>query len=454
MYSYLRFIFLSALASSSTISLAEQLKTQQTPNILLILADDLGYGDLSCQGATDMKTPNIDRIFKSGIQFKNCYANSTVSSPSRASLLTGCYPDMVGVPGVIRTNKNDSWGYLSTNARLLPQELKKVNYNTAIIGKWHLGLETPNTPNERGFDEFRGFLGDMMDDYYTHLRSGVNYMRINQKVDNPAGHATEVFTGWAIDYLQKQEKSKQPFFLYLAYNAPHDPIQPPKEWHEKVITREKNITDKRAKIVALIEHLDDNIGLVLKQLELSAELENTLIIFTSDNGGSLEHGANNGSYRGGKGDLYEGGIRVPAAIMWRNKIKSGQVLDNMVILMDLFPTINEIAGHKSQYPIDGISLLPLISGNTQITDERMVCFMRREGKLKYGGLCYYSARYKQFKIVQNTPWEPMQIFDLSTDPYEMNPIDKNENHNYEQLFTQLTNHISSSGAVPWQKISK
>ena len=132
------------------------------PNILCILADDLGYGDLACQGATDMKTPHIDQLASEGMTFTNFYANSTVCSPSRASLLSGRYPDMVGVPGVIRQNLENSWGYLDPSATLIPQVLRPAGYHTAIIGKWHLGLESPNTPIERGFDYFKGFLGDMM----------------------------------------------------------------------------------------------------------------------------------------------------------------------------------------------------------------------------------------------------------------------------------------------------
>ena len=189
--------------SSLIVCPAAAQKPQVNPNILIILTDDLGFGDLSCQGATDLKTPNIDRIFNEGIKFTNFYANSTVCSPSRAALLTGCYPDMVGVPGVIRTHENESWGYLTPDAVLLPRLLKKSNYRTAIIGKWHLGLEVPNLPNSKGFDEFYGFLGDMMDDYYTHLRHEINYMRNNDQIVNPSGHATDVFTDWTIDYLNK-----------------------------------------------------------------------------------------------------------------------------------------------------------------------------------------------------------------------------------------------------------
>jgi arylsulfatase A-like enzyme len=424
------------------------------PNILLILADDLGYGDLSCQGSTDLKTPNIDRIFKEGIKFNNCYANSTVCSPSRAALLTGCYPDLVGVPGVIRTNEEDSWGYLSPAATLLPQELKKARYHTAIVGKWHLGLAAPNLPNLKGFDEFYGFLGDMMEDYYTHIRDNNNYMRINNQIVSPSGHATEVFTNWALDYLKRQEKMKDPFFLYLAYNAPHDPIQPPEEWHSKVTAREPRISEKRAKLVALIEHLDYSVGRVLNQLESSGQMENTLVIFVSDNGGNLNTGANNGPYRGGKGDLYDGGIRIPGGMMWKNVIRPGQTTDKLMLLMDLFPTICEIAGNKIQHPVDGVSLLPVLLGKPLTTDNRTVCFMRREGGMQYGGQIYYSALSRQYKIVQNTPWEEMQFFNLSDDPYEKHPLNKKGDKEYQQLFKKLTWHISLSGAVPWRSPSQ
>jgi arylsulfatase A-like enzyme len=247
------------------------------PNILIILTDDQGRGDYSAFGTKDMRTPHMDRLFREGITFQNFFANSCVCSPSRAALLTGCYPDRVGVPGVIREETpDDSWGYFSTSAKLLPQLLKPAGYHTAIIGKWHLGIGSPNTPTERGFDFFRGFLGDMMDDYWTHRRHGHNFMRRNQEVIDPQGHATDIFTGWACDYLAERAKAGAPFLLYLAYNAPHDPVQPPPEWLEKVKQREPGLAEKRAQLVALIEHLDDGIGKVLEELNRTGLATNTL----------------------------------------------------------------------------------------------------------------------------------------------------------------------------------
>ena len=437
------------LGSVSAISLKCEASGKQQPNVLIILADDLGYGDLSCQGGKDIRTPNIDQLFSNGIKFLNFYASCTVCSPTRASLMTGRYPDMVGVPGLVRGNENDNWGYLLPTAVTLPQMLKKAGYQTAIIGKWNLGLETPNLPNERGFDFFHGFLSDMMDDYWSHLREGKNYMRLNKAEINPKGHATDIFSDWAIDFIGANASKKEPFFLYLAYNAPHFPIQPPAEWLEKVKKREGNITDKRAKNVALVEHLDYNIGRVIDALKKSGLYENTLILFSSDNGGHLPSGASNGNLRGGKQDMYEGGIKVPTCMVWEGTIAKG-VSTQFALTMDLFPTICSIAGVSVNQKIDGINLMPGIIGNSKDNnDDRVVYFMRREGGI-YGGLCYYAARKGAYKLVQNTPFEDFQLFNIETDPLETKPLDKNLEQIKELKF-ELSQHIREAGAIPWEK---
>ncbi len=429
---------------------ASEINRGKRPNILLILVDDLGYGELSCQeGAKDVQTPNIDNLLNNGIRFTNFHANCPVSSPSRASLMTGRFPDMVGVPGVIRTQKADSWGYLSEKAVLLPQMLKQKDYRTALIGKWHLGLDSPNTPTERGFDYFHGFLGDMMDDYYTHLREGFNYMRENKTMIKPEGHATDIFSDWAIQYLNESKVDDNPFFMYLAYNAPHSPVQPPKDWLEKVKKRNPSLPEKRAKIVALIEHLDYNIGRVYKTLKRNNQLENTLIIFASDNGGQQSTGGYNGLNRGFKEDMYEGGIHVAGGFYWKNKIRP-QVLNNFAMLSDIFPTLCDLTGVSINHEIDGISLLPLLKGEKQETDNRMVHWVRREGNFKYGGMAYYASRYGDYKILQNTPWEPIQFFNLKEDPLEQNPIQDKKSDTYKSLFRGLMEHIRQSGMIPWQ----
>jgi arylsulfatase A-like enzyme len=446
-FNFIFLFILTIIISTAKYSRAE--KTQSQPNILIILVDDLGYGDLSINGGTDIQTPNIDQLFERGMKFNNFYANCTVCSPTRASLLSGCYPDKVGVPGVIRTNAINSWGYFAENVVSLPRALKPVGYKTALIGKWHLGLESPNTPNERGFDFFHGFLGDMMDDYWTHLRQGNNYMRRNKVEIKPEGHATDIFSDWAIDYLNETAEKDSPFFLYLAYNAPHFPIQPPEEWLNKVKAREPNISEKRAKNVAFVEHLDFGIGRVLDALKESGQSKNTLIIFSSDNGGHLASGASNGDLRGGKQDMYEGGIRVPTCFVWKEKIKPGSSSDNLGLTMDIYPTLCEFAEVPLIQSVDGISLYRTLLGKDQVTDSRAVYFMRREGG-RYGGLCYYAARQGQYKLVQNTPFEAIQLFNLETDPKEKIPLSPNS-EKFKDLKFKLSQHIRDAGKIPWQK---
>lgn len=423
--------------------------TQGNPNIVLILVDDLGYGDLSSYGAGDMKTPNIDRLMASGIRLDNFYANCPVCSPTRAALLTGRYPDLVGVPGVIRTHEDDNFGHLSEEAELLPSVLKRAGYHTALVGKWHLGLEAPNTPRDRGFDFFHGFLGDMMDDYYTHLRHGINYMRKNREVIEPKGHATDLFSEWGIEYINSMSGKDDPFFLYLAYNAPHTPVQPPEEWVEKVKQREPGIEEGRARLVALIEHLDQGIGRVLDSLEKNDIIEETMVVFTSDNGGLLRVGASNGSLRGGKQNMYEGGIRVPACVSWPGKIAPGRKNSTIGLTMDLFPTLCEVAGiSAASGSINGMSLVPAVLEGSYMGDERYLFWMRREGN-RYGGRVYYAARYGDFKLLHNSPFEPMQLFNLGEDPGELHPLDMGHRM-YGLLFSALQKHIQKSGAVPWQ----
>lgn len=446
---HLAILTAAAFYSSGNPALAKEFRTNnEKPNFLVIMVDDHGYGDLSVTGGTDIQTPNLDNLFAKGVKMTSFYSNCTVCSPTRASLLTGMYPDMAGVPGVIRTDEANSWGYLRTDKTTLPERLKENGYQTAIIGKWHLGLESPNTPNERGFDFFHGFLGDMMDDYWTHLRHGNNYMRLNSAEIKPQGHATELFSDFAIDYLEKASRSEHPFFLFLSYNAPHFPIQPPQEWLDRVKKREPHLPLIRANNIAFVEHMDYSIGKVLASLETLGLAKNTVIIYTSDNGGSLPHGASNGNLREGKQDMYEGGIKVPTCFVWPGKIESGTRSDKLALTMDIYPTLVEIAGGKIPDDIDGISILPALLGQKQVTDDRVVYFVRREGGI-YGGLAYYAARRGRYKLLQNSPYEPLQIFDIWSDPYEKTPLSTNSAI-FQELKFSLSQHIRRSGSVPWQ----
>ena len=453
---------LSATGIASTLAFGLLIPVQSTaanlptepPNIIVILVDDLGYGDLSSYGATDLQTPHIDSLIASGMRFDHFYANCPVCSPTRAALLSGKYPDRVGVPGVIRTRPQDSWGFLDPSAVLLPKALWPASYHTAIIGKWHLGLESPSTPNEMGFDHFHGFLGDMMDDYYNHRRHGNNYMYLNDVEIDPAGHATDLFSNWAIDYLNQRKADNRRFFLYLAYNAPHTPIQPPSNWLAKVKAREGNISDRRARLVALIEHMDDGIGRVMAALKANQQDQNTLVIFTSDNGGQLNVGGQCGNNRGGKQDMYEGGIRVPAGIVWPGIIDPGSRSDIVGMTMDIFPTLCDIAGTPYASDLNGTSLLPTLLGQPQNGLDRTLVWVRREGNMRYQGRDYYALREGPWKLVQNSPFEPYQLYNLDSDPLESNNLANTEKGRFRSLTQKLMLHLQSAGQVPWQRPSK
>ena len=437
------FALCSILMSAATLFGAEK------PNILIILTDDQGYNDVSTYGPSDVRTPHIDRLAKEGLLFPNMRANCTVCSPSRAAILTGRYPERVGVPGVIRTQPQDSWGYLSPSVSTLADELKQAGYHTAIIGKWHLGLEAPNTPNLRGFDFFHGFLGDMMDSYTTHLRLGNNYMRLNAEVIAPQGHATDIFTGWACEYLRERAKAKQPFFLYLAYNAPHFPIEPPEECLARVKARAPGMTEKRAKNVALVEHLDAGIGRVLDALDETGLAQNTLVAFASDNGGSLPHGQCNDPWRDGKQSHYDGGLRVPFMIRWPGVVKAGTRCEYAGLSFDLFPTCLEAAGAKVPGGLDAVSLLPVLKGGT-LAEPRDLYFVRREGGVIYGGKSYEALIRGDWKLLQNDPYSPLELYNLKDDPQETRNLAASEKKIFAELAAALRAQIQRGGAIPWQ----
>ncbi len=441
-------LVLSLFNLGSSISAVET--KPKPPNILLILVDDLGYGDLSSFGASDLSTPAIDSLVRDGTRMDQFYANCPVCSPTRAALLTGRFQDLVGVPGVIRTHANNSWGYLHPKAKLLSSVLKKGGYQTAIIGKWHLGLESPNTPTERGFDFFHGFLGDMMDDYYHHRRHGRNYMRKNREVIQPKGHATDLFSEWAVDYL-KAYSSDKPFFLYLSYNAPHTPIQPPKDWLQKYRIKRPQVTPKRARLASFIEHMDHGIGKVLKTLKESGYAKNTLVVFTSDNGGQVNVGARNGAVRDGKGSLYEGGLKVPMVVRWPGNIPKGNILQQVALSMDLFPTLAEAAGVSFEHSIEGRSLLKLLKGKQHPWPDRDLFFGRREGGRKYQGKAYYCYRRGSWKLLQPEPGAKYELYDLSRDPLEQNDLAVKEKDRFIKMMARMEKQLEAYAKVPWRK---
>jgi len=441
-------VFLLVACLLALPSLADE--NQRKPNLILILADDLGYGDVGFLGSPEVLTPHLDRLALEGLSMTRMRANCTVCSPTRAALLTGVYADRAGVPGVIRTHADNSWGFLDPDRSTLPDRLGKLGYRTAIVGKWHLGLTSPNLPNQRGFDHFHGFLGDMMDDYVTHLRHGQNYMRLNEQTITPAGHATDLFTDWAIDFVRDASESEDdPFFLYLAYNAPHFPIQPPAEYLAEVNRRLPELDDKRAKNVAFVEHLDTSIGRFLTAIDEIGIGGNTIVAFTSDNGGSLSHSQNNDPWYGGKQEHFDGGLRVPCVVRFPGVIEPGSRSDEPALTFDLGATMLRYAGGRSGDGDDAVSLDGLFRGEAMPRD-RPLYFVRREGGGRYGGLAYHAVIAGKWKLMRNDPFSPLMLFDLESDPSEQNNVANGNPGVVARLKKQLSLHVQRGGGVRWQ----
>ncbi len=447
----IRFIVALALGTFVVVRGLASATAAEKPNFLLILTDDHGYGDVSTYHASDVQTPHIHRLASEGMLFTRMRANCTVCSPTRAAILTGRYADRVGVPGVIRTQPENSWGYFAPGVPTLANRLRDAGYHTGIVGKWHLGLESPNTPNERGFDFFHGFLGDMMDSYTTHLRHGQNYLRRNAEVITPTGHATDLFSQWSADYLRERAQDKKPFFLYLAYNAPHFPIEPPAEWLERVKKRAPQMDPKRAANVAFVEHLDAGIGQVLATLKETGLDKNTVVVFTADNGGSLPHGQNNDPWRDGKQSHYDGGLRVPFAVRWPGTVAAGSRSDYAGLTFDAGATFLDAVGVAQPAGQDAVSLLPILRGEAPPTGPRDLYFVRREGGPQYGGKSYEAIIRGDWKLLQNSPYQPLELYNLKDDPQERNNVIAKAPKIARELEAALRAHIQRGGATPWQK---
>ena len=382
-------------------SSARAAEGHQPPNIVYILADDLGWKDVGFHGS-DIKTPNLDLLARTGVELREFYVQP-LCTPTRAALMTGRYPLRYGLQtGVI---PSDGLYGLPTDEWLLPQALKDAGYETALIGKWHLGHAKPEYwPLQRGFDYFYGPLGAQID-HFSHNSHGVSdWYRSNKRLTQ-AGYDTTLFGDEAVKVIDGHDP-KKPLFLYLAFTAPHTPYQAPKEY----LDRYSEITDpSRRAYAAMIAAMDNSIGLVLAALDKKKMRDNTLVIFHSDNGGTRS--ANNGPYRDGKGTLYEGGTRVVAIANWPRRIKPGQV-DEMIHIVDMYPTLVGLAGGKfdKNKPLDGLDVWATISEGSSSPRTEVVYNVD-----PFGG----AVRQGDWKLVWLSLSPPkMELFDLATDPAE------------------------------------
>lgn len=345
------------IASPNAVSTSYGFENEATtkPNIVYFLVDDLGYADCGFNGGRDIQTPNIDKLAKDGTILKSYYVQP-VCSPTRAALMTGRYAIHTGVYTVVRPGAK--WG-LPLSERILPQALKDVGYTTAICGKWHLGeFEKAYMPTRRGFDRQYGHMFGAID-YFTHRRDGKPDWYRNDLPLEEQGYSTNLIAKEACLIIQEKPKDK-PLFLYVPFNGIHGPHQVPESYKEPY----QGLPNLRQTIAGMLSAVDEAIGQITTTLEKAGLRENTLIIFSSDNGGPSPGKATmNTPLRAGKGTIYEGGVRVSAFVNWPGKIKSGATIDEPIHAVDWYPTLSKLAGApvKSPNPLDGLDIWPVIT---------------------------------------------------------------------------------------------
>jgi arylsulfatase A-like enzyme len=340
------------------------------PNILLLFADDLGYGELSVQGAKDVPTPNIDSIARNGIRFTNGYVSCPVCSPTRAGLMTGRYQQRFGHefnPGPAEL-ASDVFG-LSLEEKTIAERLKPLGYRTGMVGKWHLGYRKELLPHNRGFEDFFGFPGGAHDYFDPLARSANPILRGAEPVEEK-DYLTDAFAREAVSFIERHKA--EPFFLYLAFNAVHAPLQAP----DKYLSRFSAISDtKRRTFAAMLSAMDDAVGAVFAKLREARLEENTLIFFISDNGGPTpQTSSGNGPLRATKGTVYEGGIRVPFMMQWKGRLPAGKVYDLPVIALDVHPTALAAAGGAPASNLDGVDLFPYALGKKPGRPHETLCW--------------------------------------------------------------------------------
>jgi arylsulfatase A len=401
----------------------ESPKNARPPNIVLIYADNLGYGDLGCYGNQEVKTPRLDQLAREGVRCTDFYVVSSTCTVSRGAILTGRQPFRNGLTHQLATTENWTGIGLPHRERILSQYLQNAGYDTACFGKWNIGFAPGSRPTERGFDEFLGCRSGNIH-YFKHTYHGAYDIYQGIELHRVEGYSTEVFADAACDYVQR--KAGRPFFVYLPFNAPHyvstvntSPGEKP-EWHVpgKYLERygwsaEDHVEKHR--YLALLTALDDGVGRVLDTLDATGQRDNTLVMFISDMGAILRptHGlgvASNLPFRDGAPSLYEGGIRVPAIFRWPGKIKPGTQSQEMLSHLDVLPLCLAASGAKpfKDRVLDGRDPLPALAGTAKSPHQCLVFTYGTASALREGTL----------KIVRSAATKPWELYDLAGDPAE------------------------------------
>ena len=386
------------------------------PNIVFILADDLGYGDLGCYGCEDIQTPNLDRLATEGVRFTDYYANGAVCTPTRAAFMTGRYQQWLGLEDAV-TYQEMGRG-LPEDGQTVADALRGAGYATGLVGKWHLGYDFERRPLQQGFDSFFGFLGGNHH-YFQHMdRIGVPDLWLGNESVEREGYTTDLLTAEALAFLAKHRE--QPFFLYLAHAAPHFPWQGPDDANKLVEPKKKSWQEgDRETYAAMVKRLDQGIGQVLHQLDELGLRESTLVVFSSDNGGHTH--SRNAPMRDFKGTIWEGGTRVPCIARWPGHLPAGATTSQVAITMDWTATFRRIAGLGTD-PAgeDGLDLLPILIGD-EPTRERTLFWRitnRRSRKTVEEGR---AVRRGSWKFIEEANGEK-SLFDLGIDVGEVHNV--------------------------------
>lgn len=448
---FIRFVSATPALLASVLPASAAGGDKEKPNIIFILADDMGYGDLECYGNKIIKTPNINRLYNEGVSFTNCYAGASVSSPSRCSLMTGKHTghsrirgNMCRVGGIV--GEREGMGTVR-RTNLQPQDSTVANvlsnngYITCLVNKWHLdGFDPSAGPLDRGFDEFYGWLirEPNSHNYYPTIRwdNRREYVITENLKGKHDDHNTDRSTNEAITFLQRHQDNEKPFFLYLAYNTPHVPLDS-KSWG---IYENANMSPNDKSYAALITQMDDCIGRLLDELKRLKLDKNTIIIFASDNGGAkaakTEKLDLNGGLRGWKGELYEGGIRVPLIVCMPDKLNAGKVSDFPCYFVDFMATFTDMTNSKTTLETDGISIYPEIKNPNSMNSESRFLYWEqfpREGISQ-------AVRWGDWKLIRQNLDTEFELYNLKTDKKET----KNLAKQHPDIVKKLSGYIKSA----------
>ncbi len=434
----------SLLAFSISISAAER------PNIIVIMCDDLGYADVGFNGSKDIKTPELDRLAEGGTICSSGYSAHPFCGPSRMGFLAGRYPHAIGTPYNLPNTadgfKEADLGGIPVGEILLSKALQDSGYYTGLVGKWHLGVQSEFHPNVRGFEDFYGFLGGghfyfpekYKPIYERQLKSGkepINDYLLplehnGQEVEETE-YLTDAFSREAARFIEDASQKDQPFFLFLSYNAPHSPL----EAKEEDLAMYSHVNDKNRRVYSgMMQAVDRGVGRVVEALKKTGEYEDTLIVFTSDNGGKLSLGANNYPLKHGKGSASEGGFRVPFFFHWPEHVPAGKVFDHPVTSLDLYPTFLGLSGAKlpGGKTLDGLDIMPNLKEGSNPRPGGMIFATRHRG-----GFSEISGRHDRWKVIRDSKEGPWRLYDLDTDIGETRDVSAYNPERLQELVAEV-----------------